>query len=217
MKKLGKLLPSISLILFATTMVLVVLTSHAFAKYYTAKDYALSSARPATFEFVATRSEETTIFVDFGEDAETAPIYGTRRLYRSYDFSVRMAQSEVASMLTVELSLPIKLYNKIKQADKTTPGVWVNIKFYTVNDLGLETENLLELTDQSSIVEQEDGSAIWQYNEPVPKGANPQGKEDRADFRIQFEIMNVEDTSAVKDAGIYTSKLELNVSAIQID
>ena len=210
-------MPGFSLVLFITTLILVVLTSHAFAKYFKVFDFGTHSARPATFEFIATGSEETTIFVDFGDNAETAPVYGTRTVSRTYDFSVRMSLSEVASMFTVELSLPVKLYNKIKQADKTSPGVWVEFMLYSVNDLGLETETLVDLTDQGVMVELNDGSAVWTYNEPVPKGANPQGKAERSDFRIEFRVMNVEDTSTVKDAGIYTSKLGLSVSATQMD
>ena len=219
MKKLGKLLPGFSLILFITTLILVVLTSHAFAKYVRMFNLDSFSARPATFEFEATGSEETTIFVDFGQDGETAPVYGTRVIYRTYDFSVRMMESEVATLLSIELDFPSKLYSKVIQADKTAPGVWVNFKLYSVNDLGLTIENLVDLTELGSWMEvREDGSAVWAYNEAVPIGGNPQGKEDRSDFRIEFEVLNV-DTSKVDttDIAIYTTKLGLNVSATQID
>ena len=217
MKKLGKVLPGFSLLLFITTMILVVLTSHAFAKYFKVFDFSTHGARPATFEFIATGSEDTTIFVDFGIDGETSPEYGTRIVTRTYDFSVRMHQTEVAALFKVELSLPSKLYTKVKQVDKTNAGVWVNIKFYLVNDLGLESESLLELTDLATLVEQDDGSGIWAYSEVVPMGSNPQGQQDCSNFRIAFEVMNVEDTSTVKDAAIYTTRLGLNVSATQID
>ena len=217
MKKLGKLLPSVSLILLITTFILVVLTSHAFAKYFKMFELESFNARPATFEFVATGSEDTTIFVDFGIDGETSPEFGTRIVTRTYDFSVRMQQTEVAALFKVELSLPSKLYTKVKQEDKTNAGVWVNIKFYLVNDLGLESESLLELTDLATLVEQDDGSGIWAYSEVVPMGSNPQGQQDCSNFRIAFEVMNVEDTSTVKDAAIYTTRLGLNVSATQID
>ena len=217
MKKLGKVWPGCSLLLFITTMSLVVLTSHAFAKYFKVFDFSTYSARPATFEFIATGSEDTTIFVDFGVDGETAPEYGTRIVTRTYDFSVRMHQTEVAALFKVELSLPSKLYTKVKQEDKTNAGVWVNIKFYLVNDLGLESESLLELTDQVTLVEQDDGSAIWAYSEAVPMGSNPQGQQDCSNFRIAFEVMNVEDTSTIKDAAIHTTRLGLNISATQID
>ena len=217
MKKLGKFLPGVSLILFITTFILVVLTSHAFAKYYKIADMGEKGARPATFEFVATGSEDTTILVDFGIDGETSPEFGTRIVTRTYDFSVRMIQTEVATLFKVELSLPNKLYAKVKQEDKTNAGVWVNIKFYLVNDLGLESESLLELTDLATLVEQDDGSGLWAYSEVVPMGSNPQGQQDCSNFRIAFEVMNVEDTSTVKDAAIYTTRLGLNISATQID
>ena len=216
MKRLGKFLPKISLILFLTTLTLVVLTSHALAKYVLVYDFGTRSARPARFEFEVTTDEDTSIYVDFGVDGETAPIYGTRTLYRTYGFSVTTQQSEVATMLTIELSFPEKLYAKITQANKNLPGIWVNWKMYVVSDLGLETESLEDITDLGVIVEK-DGAGTWMYNEPVPENSNPHGKDMCTDFKIEFQIMNVEDTSTVKDAFIYTSKLGLRVSATQID
>ena len=216
MKRLGRFLPSISLILFLTTLTLVVLTSHAFAKYVSIYNFGTHSARPALFEFEVTTDEDTSIYVDFGSDAETSPIYGTRTLVRTYGFSVTTAQSEVATMLTIELMFPAKLYAKIVQNDKTQPGIWVNWKMYVVSDLGLETESLEDITDLGVIVES-GGAGTWVYSEPVPEKSNPHGKDICTDFRIEFQIMNVEDTSKVKDAFIYTSKLGLNVSVTQID
>lgn len=216
MKKWGKFLPGVSLILFFTTLILVVLTSHALAKYVTIHNYGTHSARPAVFEFKVTSDNNPSIFVDFGMDAETAPIYGTRRLVRTYDFSVKTSQSEVASMFTIELFFPANLYKKIIQADKTEPGVWVSWNIYEIIDYGLSTETLIEMTDEGVIVESSN-TGTWTYNEVVPINCNPRGKEGNANFRIEFEIMNVEDTSKVKDAFIYTSQLSLNVSATQID
>ena len=216
MRKLGKFLPSISLILFLTTLTLVVLTSHALAKYVSIYDLGTRSARPALFEFEVTTDEDTSIYVDFGSDAETAPIYGVRTLYRIYGFSVTTEQSEVATMLTIELSFPAKLYAKISQADKASAGLWVNWKMYVVDNLGLETESLEDITDLGVIVE-ENGGGTWVYNQPVPAKSNPHGREGHTDFRIEFEIMNVDDSSLVKDAFIYTSKLGLYVGSTQID
>lgn len=217
MKKLGKILPSVSLILFITTLILVVLTSHAFAKYYKTFDLESFSARPAMFEFVPTTSGDAIIFVDFGEDSDTSPVYGTRTATRMYGFSVKMAQSEVAALLKVELSLPSNLYAKVAQADKTQPGVWVNLKIYVVKDYGLETENMVQLTENNTLTAQSDGTGLWTYTEVVPAGSNPHGQQDCTNYRLCFEVINVEDTSTVKDAAIYTTKVGLNVSAIQID
>ena len=216
MKKLGKLLPSVSLILLITTAILVVLTSHAFAKYFKTFELESFNARPATFEFAATGSKDTTIFVDFGMDAETAPIFGTRRLTRTYDFSVKTAGSEVESLLAIELFLPEKLYTKIIQADKTTPGVWVSWKMYVVTDYGLPTESLEDITELGVVVESA-GNGTWTYNEVIQPSCNPHGKVDHTDFRIEFEILNVEDNSNIKDAFLYISNLNLKVSSTQID
>ena len=203
--------------MFITTLILVVLTSHAFAKFYRAYELGSEIVRPAIFEFVATGSEDRTIFVDFGDNAETAPVYGTRTVSRTYDFAVRMDQSEVASIFTIELYFPSNLYKKISQTDKGQPGVWVNFRVYAVNDLGLESENLLELTDSGVTASKSDGSGTWTYSELVPVGANPQGKVGFSDFRLEFIVLNVEDTSNVVDAAIYTTNLGLNLSATQID
>lgn len=223
MKKQNSYLSRISMLLFFIVPAFFVFSTYTFAKYVYDFDGS-GVAHPAKYEFIVVAEDEPSIFVNFGLDGETSPIYGTRSIIRDYNFSVQSAGSEVASLMTIEVFLPQKLYDKISAADKTVAGVWVNFRMCVVDNIGLETESLEDITPNGTFysettgdfVVEEDG-VLWVYQEHIPPNCNPSNREGLTNFRLEFEVLNVDDTSWIRDAFIYVSNIKLDISSKQIN
>ena len=217
MGKANKISLIITICLLTIIAISAMFFSVVLAKYVIQKNREKESATPSNFELVMDGEASNLLYVDFSESGETSPEVGTRVVSRTYDFSVKTLNSQVESNYTLSIFLPEKLYEKIVQEDKTQKGIWVNMKVYVVSNKGTASESLINITNANSArIEESEGSGTWIYEEVLSPGTNPSLAEGQTDYRLEFELMNVSDTTVDVIPYLAVTNIIIKVESSQI-
>ena len=217
MGKANKISLIITICLLTIIAISAMFFSVVLAKYVIQKNREKESATPSNFELVMDGEASNLLYVDFSESGETSPEVGTRVVSRTYDFSVKTLNSQVESNYTLSIFLPEKLYEKIVQEDKTQKGIWVNMKVYVVSNKGTDSESLINITNANSArIEESEGSGTWIYEEVLSPGTNPSLAEGQTDYRLEFELMNVSDTTVDVIPYLAVTNIIIKVESSQI-
>ena len=177
MKKFNKLLPKIVAGLIVLVLLSTVLLSSIYAKYVSKSDPFNATARPAGMELITHFSEDDFISVDFAIDADYGAPIGHTETTKNYDFSVRMAKSEVRSEFNVKLIFNEKVTARIQQAraDKFKDGVWCDFRVLMKNSDG----KYVPIAGRDSV---SGNKLTWVSNSiEVEPNKNPNGSVDSTD------------------------------------
>ena len=217
MGKANKISLIITICLLTVIAISAMFFSVVLARYVIKKNREKESATPSNFELVMDGDISNLLYVDFSDSGETSPEVGTRTVSRTYDFSVRTLNSQVESNYTLSIFLPEKLYEKIAEEDKTQKGIWVNLRVYVVSNKGTDSEKLTDITNSNSSRMIENGTeGTWIYEEVLSPGKNPSSAAGQTDYRIDFEIMNVADTTVDIIPYLAVTNIVIKVESSQV-
>ena len=214
MKKINKILPRILIVILIATLISSIILTSVYAKYVTEKSQNDNQARPAVFELIM-NSDDPKMSINFADDGEPANPVGYSTSKKSYGFSVRTFNSEVAAEYELSISFPKKVYEKIEQArkDRYAYGLWCDYKVYEADASG----NLVDVTANGT--ESGNDPMVWKYTKTLDPKKNPSGTiEGETAYRLEFTFYNSTDASGANvEDYVYVTDLEISVRSKQID